>query len=45
MNPDWHFEGRALKKSHPLKQCLSKPLLKETPEKKVGTHENEKKCE
>jgi hypothetical protein len=31
MNPNGSFEGRALKKSHSLRQCFSEPLGDETP--------------
>jgi hypothetical protein len=44
MNPNWPFEGQALKKSHSLRQCLSKPLLDETPQKKVGSRKEEEAC-
>jgi hypothetical protein len=42
MNPNRPFEGWVLKKSHSLGQCLSKPLLDETPQKKVGSRNDEK---
>jgi hypothetical protein len=42
MNPNRPFEGWVLKKSHSLGECLSKPLLDETPQKKVGSRDDEK---
>ncbi|MGZ3495322.1 MAG: hypothetical protein ACXU9L_06050 [Thermodesulfobacteriota bacterium] len=45
MNPDWAFERQSFEKSHSLRQRLSKPLSDEAAEEKVGTYENEKKCE
>jgi hypothetical protein len=45
MNPNRPFEGWAFEKSHSLGQGLSKPLLDETPQKKVGACKNEKKRE
>jgi hypothetical protein len=45
MNPDRPFEGWTSEKSHSLGQGFSKSLLNETPQKKIGTCENEKKRE
>jgi len=44
MDPNRSFEGWALKKSHSLRQCLSKPLGEETLEKKVGSRKEEEEC-
>jgi hypothetical protein len=45
MNPDWPFERWALKKTQSLRQCLPKPLGDKTPQKKVGSGENEQERE
>jgi hypothetical protein len=45
MKPDWLFEGQAFKKSHALRQCLSKFLLEKAAEENIGTCKNEKKRE
>jgi hypothetical protein len=45
VNPNRAFEGWALKKSHSLRQCLSKPLLDETPKKKVGSRKEKDDCQ
>jgi hypothetical protein len=45
MNPNRPFERWDFEKSHSLRQGLSKPLLDETPQKKVGACKNEKKRE
>jgi len=41
MNPDRPFEREFLKKSHSLRQGLTKTLLDETPKKKVGNRKKE----
>jgi hypothetical protein len=43
MDPNGPFEGRTLKKSQSLRQCLSKALGEETPQKKIwnGSKEEE----
>jgi hypothetical protein len=43
MNPDGPLKGRRLKETQSLRQCLSKFLLEQALEEKIGTCKNEKK--
>jgi hypothetical protein len=44
MNPDRSFEREFLKKSHSLRQRLTKSLLDETPQKKVRSRKKDQEC-
>jgi len=44
MNPDRPFERGFLKKSHSLRQRLTKSLLDETPQQKVRSRKEEEEC-
>jgi len=45
MDPNGSFEGRRLKQTQTLRQCVSEFLLQEAPEENIGACKNEKKCQ